>query len=119
MAARWIDTQICKALIRSDEPPLLLLSPRPECFICETLLTLHDNSYSIVTAGREQLCHLSRQVFIHINANTPAHPRTTRGIKTVVDHVVDAASGLFGVHLKLPNRDYRLPARLKCKFRLP
>src|SRR5712691_2906004 len=29
---------------------------------------------------------------------------------TVVDRVVDAASGLFGVRLELPNRDYRLPA---------
>jgi len=38
---------------------------------------------------------------------------------TVVDRVVDAASGLFGVRLELPNRDYRLPAGLKCKIRLP
>jgi hypothetical protein len=38
---------------------------------------------------------------------------------TVVDHVVDAASSLFGVRLELPNRDYRLPAGLKCKVRLP
>jgi hypothetical protein len=84
MATRRIDTQICKAFIRSDEPPLLLLYPRPECFICQTLLTLHDNSHSIVTPRREQLCHLSRQVFIHFNADTHAHPRTTRGIKSVL-----------------------------------
>jgi len=38
---------------------------------------------------------------------------------TVVDHVVDAASGTFGVRLELPNRDYRLPAGLKCKIRFP
>lgn len=38
---------------------------------------------------------------------------------TIVDRVVDAASGLFGVRLELPNRDYRLPAGLKCKIRLP
>jgi RND family efflux transporter MFP subunit len=38
---------------------------------------------------------------------------------TVVDRVVDAASGLFGVRLELPNRDYRLPAGLKCKVHLP
>jgi RND family efflux transporter MFP subunit len=36
----------------------------------------------------------------------------------VVDRVVDAASGLFGIRLELPNRDYRLPAGLKCKVRL-
>jgi RND family efflux transporter MFP subunit len=34
-----------------------------------------------------------------------------------VDRVVDAASGMFGVRLKLPNRSYRLPAGLKCQVR--
>jgi hypothetical protein len=38
---------------------------------------------------------------------------------TVVDRVADAASGLFGARLELPNRDYRLPAGLKCKVHLP
>jgi RND family efflux transporter MFP subunit len=36
---------------------------------------------------------------------------------TIVDRVVDAASGTFGVRLELPNPDYRLPAGLKCKVR--
>jgi RND family efflux transporter MFP subunit len=36
---------------------------------------------------------------------------------TVVDRVVDAASGTFGVRLELPNPNYRLPAGLKCKVR--
>ena len=36
---------------------------------------------------------------------------------TVVDRVVDAVSGTFGVRLLLPNPDYRLPAGLKCKVR--
>lgn len=34
---------------------------------------------------------------------------------TVVDRVVDAASGTFGVRLELRNPGYRLPAGLKCK----
>lgn len=34
---------------------------------------------------------------------------------TVVDRVVDAASGTFGVRLELPNPGYRLQAGLKCK----
>jgi HlyD family secretion protein len=42
-----------------------------------------------------------------------SHPATV----TVVDRVVDAASGTFGVRLELPNADYRLPAGLKCKVR--
>jgi RND family efflux transporter MFP subunit len=33
----------------------------------------------------------------------------------IVDRVVDAASGTFGVRLQLPNPKYRLPAGLKCK----
>lgn len=36
---------------------------------------------------------------------------------TVVDRVVDAASGTFGVRLEVPNPNYRLPAGLKCKAR--
>jgi RND family efflux transporter MFP subunit len=34
---------------------------------------------------------------------------------TIVDQVIDAASGTFGVRLELPNPKYRLPAGLKCK----
>lgn len=37
----------------------------------------------------------------------------------VVDTVIDAASGTFGVRLELPNRDHRLPAGLKCKVIFP
>jgi RND family efflux transporter MFP subunit len=33
---------------------------------------------------------------------------------TVVDQVFDAASRTFGVRLLLPNRDYRMPAGLRC-----
>lgn len=33
----------------------------------------------------------------------------------IVDRVIDAASGTFGVRLELPNPDHRLPAGLKCK----
>ena len=38
---------------------------------------------------------------------------------TVVDKVLDAASGTFGVRLELPNPDYKLPAGLRCKIRFP
>jgi RND family efflux transporter MFP subunit len=37
----------------------------------------------------------------------------------VVDRVLDAASGTFGVRLVLPNSDHRLPGGLKCKIRFP
>lgn len=35
----------------------------------------------------------------------------------VVDRVVDAASGTFGVRLEVPNGNYRIPAGIKCKVR--
>lgn len=37
----------------------------------------------------------------------------------VVDRVLDAASGTFGVRLVLPNPDYRLPAGIRCEARFP
>jgi len=36
---------------------------------------------------------------------------------TIVDKVIDAASGTFGVRLELPNLSFRLPAGLKCRVR--
>ncbi|WP_447979415.1 efflux RND transporter periplasmic adaptor subunit [Candidatus Nitrospira bockiana] len=38
---------------------------------------------------------------------------------TVVDRVVDAGSGTFGIRLELPNDDLRLPAGVKCTVRFP
>jgi membrane fusion protein (multidrug efflux system) len=35
----------------------------------------------------------------------------------VVDKVIDAASGTFGIRLELDNKDYAIPGGLKCKVR--
>jgi RND family efflux transporter MFP subunit len=35
----------------------------------------------------------------------------------IVDRVVDAGSGTFGVQLRLPNSDYSLPSGLRCRVR--
>jgi len=40
-----------------------------------------------------------------------------QGKVTVVDKVVDAASGTFGVRMEVPNPDMKLPAGLKCTVR--
>lgn len=40
-----------------------------------------------------------------------------RSVVTIVDRVIDPASGTFGVRLELPNPDYRLPSGLKCNVR--
>ncbi|MBT8445689.1 MAG: efflux RND transporter periplasmic adaptor subunit [Gammaproteobacteria bacterium] len=37
---------------------------------------------------------------------------------TMVDRVIDAASGTFGIRLTLPNNDFTLPGGLKCKLKL-
>jgi len=42
-----------------------------------------------------------------------SEPRTARVI--IVDRVMDAASGTFGVRLRMPNPGHRLPAGLKCR----
>jgi len=39
------------------------------------------------------------------------------GEVVIVNQVIDAASGTFGVRVELPNSDYELPAGLKCKVR--
>jgi RND family efflux transporter MFP subunit len=38
---------------------------------------------------------------------------------TIVDRVVDAASGTFGIRLEIPNPKYQLPAGLKCRVIFP
>ncbi len=35
----------------------------------------------------------------------------------IVDRVIDAASGMFGVRIELNNPNYRLPAGLRCKVK--
>ena len=35
----------------------------------------------------------------------------------IVDRVIDAASGTFGVRLELPNPDFRIPAGIRCRVR--
>ena len=59
-----------------------------------------------------------------VHAGMPAEVRpqapiggTHRARVKVVDRVFDAASGTFGVRLEVPNRDFRLPAGLKCRVR--
>lgn len=37
----------------------------------------------------------------------------------IVDRVVDAASGTFGVRLQLPNSSLKVPAGIKCRVRFP
>ena len=38
-------------------------------------------------------------------------------IVKIVDRLIDAASGTFGVRLQLPNPNYRIPAGIKCRVK--
>lgn len=61
-----------------------------------------------------------KQIAVGMKAEVvPEHPHSTVQIAqvTVVDRVVDAASGTFGVRLSVKNPGYKLPAGLKCKVR--
>jgi RND family efflux transporter MFP subunit len=57
---------------------------------------------------------------IHIGSKAEVRPEQPVGgvytaVVTVVDRVLDAASGTFGVRLVLPNPDLLLPAGIPCK----
>jgi hypothetical protein len=57
---------------------------------------------------------------IQIGSNAQVRPQQPIGgsytaIVTVVDQVLDAASGTFGVRLALPNPERQLPAGIRCK----
>ena len=38
-----------------------------------------------------------------------------QGLIKIVDKIIDAASGTFGVRIELPNPEFTLPAGLKCQ----
>lgn len=46
-------------------------------------------------------------------------PRRYSASVIIVDKIIDAASGTFGVRLELPNPEHYLPAGLKCKVLFP
>jgi RND family efflux transporter MFP subunit len=57
---------------------------------------------------------------IRIGSSARIHPQQPIGgsyqaTVTVVDQVLDAASGTFGVRLALPNPGFQLPAGIRCK----
>ncbi|UCF32142.1 MAG: efflux RND transporter periplasmic adaptor subunit [bacterium] len=51
-----------------------------------------------------------------VRPEEPVSGKYTGTVK-IVDRVVDAASGTFGVRIELANRQYTLPAGLKCRVR--
>jgi len=55
---------------------------------------------------------------VKVIPEAPVGGQYTAEVK-IVDRVIDAASGTFGVRLEMPNPNHRLPAGLKCKVIFP
>ena len=54
----------------------------------------------------------------HVQPEAPIE-RGYKAVTQVVDRVMDAASGTFGVRLRLPNPDLALPGGIRCTVRFP
>lgn len=100
--------------------------------VMERLLSPMEQTKQTPIVKLAQLDPLRVEVFVPISLlgkisvgmSADVHPEAPVGGThsarvTVVDRVVDAASGTFGVRLELPNSSNRLPAGLKCRVRFP
>jgi RND family efflux transporter MFP subunit len=98
--------------------------------VIERLLTVGEYANEVPLLKLVQLDPLFVEVFVPVEQYgqivvgqyaevMPQAPiqGTYRARVTVVNPVIDAASSTFGVRLELANRDYRLPAGLKCSIR--
>ena len=55
---------------------------------------------------------------IEVIPEVPANARYRATVK-VIDRVLDAASGTFGVRLDLPNAQHKILAGIHCKAKFP
>jgi hypothetical protein len=55
---------------------------------------------------------------VEVRPEVPAGSRYKATVK-VIDRVLDAASGTFGVRLELPNPQHRIPAGVRCRADFP
>jgi RND family efflux transporter MFP subunit len=77
-----------------------------------------DPLYVEVIVPVTMLGKIAPGMLVLVTPEPPLNTIYTAQVK-VVDRVIDAASGTFGVRLELPNPRYALPAGLKCKVRFP
>jgi RND family efflux transporter MFP subunit len=52
-----------------------------------------------------------------VTPESPLDSQAYPAVVKIVDRLIDASSGTFGVRLELPNPDYKLPGGLKCMVR--
>lgn len=99
---------------------------------------LHPGEFAEAGVGRKPIFKLADIDFLHVEVLLPADaygkvargmvievtpeiPADTRHRATikVIDRILDAASGTFGVRLELPNQRHRIPAGIRCKASFP
>ena len=73
-----------------------------------------DPLYIEVIIPVEQFGTITKGMKAHVKPESPVGGNYTAEV-IVVDSVIDAASGTFGVRLKLPNKSFNLPPGLKCE----
>jgi RND family efflux transporter MFP subunit len=99
---------------------------------------LNPGEFAEAGVGRKPILKLAQIGRLHVEVLLPveAYGRVRRGMEValvpeipagaryaakvaVIDRLVDAASGTFGVRLLLSNRDHRLPAGIRCRASFP
>jgi len=95
---------------------------------------LHPGEFAEAGVGRKPIFKLAELNVLHVEVLLPveAYGRVKRGMDvlvapeipagarytakvTVIDRLLDAASGTFGVRMELRNPQHRLPAGIRCK----
>ncbi len=74
-----------------------------------------DPLYVEVVVPVEYLGRIKPGMEASVTLQPPVNSTHTAQVK-VVDHVVDAASGTFGVRLQIPNKDLNIAAGLRCRI---
>lgn len=77
-----------------------------------------DTLYVEVLLPAEAYGKVKRGMVIEVTPEIPAGSRHRATVK-VIDQVLDAASGTFGVRLELPNPQRRIPGGIRCRAVFP
>ena len=77
-----------------------------------------DTLHVEVVLGADAFGKVKLGQSIEVTPEIPAGARYTARV-IVIDHVLDAASGTFGVRLTLPNLNHAIPAGIRCKASFP
>jgi RND family efflux transporter MFP subunit len=77
-----------------------------------------DTLYVEVLLPADAYGKVKQGAAVEVLPEIPAGTRHRATIK-VIDSVLDAASGTFGVRLELPNRERKIPAGIRCQASFP